>query len=79
MREGARTPPPNAGSSGSPTQTRPGSNSDSQLRSELEMPQQEEVDGLFDKLASKVGVSPGETGVRGRGGKGGTHESALGA
>lgn len=31
--------------------------------------QQEEVDGLFDKLASKVGVSPGETG--------GTHESAL--
>lgn len=43
------------------------------------MPQQEEVDGLFDKLASKVGVSPGETGVRGRGGKGGTHESALGA
>lgn len=40
--------------------------------------QQEEVDGLFDKLSSKVGVSPGETG-RGRGGKDGTHESALGA
>lgn len=41
--------------------------------------QQEEVDGLFDKLASKVGVSPGETGGRGRGGKDGTHKSALGA
>lgn len=36
--------------------------------------QQEEVDGLFDKLASKVGASLGETGVGGRGEK-----SALGA
>lgn len=31
--------------------------------------QQEEVDGLFDKLASKVGVSPGETGGGGGAGK----------
>lgn len=30
--------------------------------------QQEEVDGLFDKLASKMGVPLGETGVRSRGG-----------
>lgn len=41
--------------------------------------QQEEEDGLLDKLASKVGGSLGEPGVRGRGGKCGTHESALGA
>ena len=39
--------------------------------------QQEEVGGLFDKLASKTGVSLGETEVRSKGGKRGRHKSAL--
>lgn len=39
--------------------------------------QQEEVGDSLDKLAPKTGVSPGETGVRSRGGKRGRHKSAL--
>lgn len=41
--------------------------------------QQEEVDGSFDKLALEVGVSLGEARMKGKGGKCGTRECALGA